>query len=70
MAIHKAWVSATYQMAKPSLVHFCANGSYVIDRRSMEFERQKRDVFYRLSYLAKVETKETVVGRTFGCSRI
>ena len=67
--IRKAWVSATYQMAKPSLVHFCANGKYVMDRKSPELEKQKRNVFYRLSYLAKVETKETVEGRTFGCSR-
>ena len=56
-------------MAKPSLVHFCTNGKYVMDRKSPGLEKQKRNVFYRLSYLAKVETKETVEGRTFGCSR-
>lgn len=67
--IRKAWVSATYQLANPTLVHFCEDGKYVMDRKSPELGKQKRDVFYRLSYLAKVETKETVEGRVFGCSR-
>ena len=67
--IRKAWVSATYRMAKPYLVHCCDDGKYVMDRKSPELEKQKRDVFYILSYLAKVETKETVEGRVFGCSR-
>ena len=67
--IRKAWVSATYQLANPALVHFCEDGKYVMDSKSPELGRQRRDVFYRLSYLVKVETKETVEGRGFGCSR-
>lgn len=57
----KAWASALglidVNHAK-RLVHFPANSSYFIDRNSELFEKQYEDLFYRTSYLAKVETKE------------
>lgn len=67
--ICKAWLSATLGMASPSLVEFCENGVYLLDRGSPEYHKQKSDLFYRLSYLAKTYTKENVSGRKFGCSR-
>ncbi|MDF1781176.1 MAG: inovirus Gp2 family protein [Alcanivoracaceae bacterium] len=67
--ICKAWMSATYEVANPSLVHFCENGTYVLDRSSPQFLQQKSELVYRLSYLAKVYSKETVLGRKFGASR-
>lgn len=59
--VMKAWASALglidVNHAK-RLVHFPANSSYFIDRNSELFEKQYEDLFYRTSYLAKVETKE------------
>ena len=59
--VQKAWSSALglidVNHAK-RLVHFPANSSYFIDRNSELFERQYEDLFYRTSYLAKVETKD------------
>lgn len=59
--VQKAWSSALglidVNHAK-RLVHFPANSSYFIDRNSESFGKQYEDLFYRTSYLAKVETKE------------
>lgn len=68
----KAWASALglidVNHAK-RLVHFPTNPSYFIDRNSSSFESQYEDLFYRASYLAKIETKEYGSRQhNFGCS--
>ena len=59
--VMKAWASALglvdVNHAK-RLVHFPANPSYFIDRNSSVFEKQYEELFHRVSYFAKVETKE------------
>lgn len=70
--IRKAWASALcsdFETAKPA-VHFPRNGSYELDKNSEEFNEQYNSLFRRISYFAKVSTKnygEYV--KHFGCSR-
>ncbi|GAB6263410.1 inovirus Gp2 family protein [Photobacterium sp. R1] len=71
--IIEAWQSALevdFYMAR-NLVHFPNNPAYRLNLRSNEFFEVKNRLFYRLSYLAKVDTKIRGRGkRSFGTSRI
>jgi hypothetical protein len=66
-----AWASALgcdYEDAQ-RLVHFPENSGYYVHRHHDEFEQEFCDVFYRTSYLAKINTKEYGnKERSFGCS--
>ncbi|WP_017006348.1 inovirus Gp2 family protein [Enterovibrio norvegicus] len=71
--IIEAWQSALnvdFYMAR-NLVHFPSNPVYRLNVRSNDFFRVKNDLFYRLSYLAKIDTKARGRGnRRFGTSKI
>ncbi|ORT49517.1 hypothetical protein ST37_14065 [Vibrio sp. qd031] len=52
------------------LVHFSKNGRYHLNENSRDFNKQYADLFYRLSYLAKKDTKHNGERkRNFGCSQ-
>lgn len=68
----KAWASALDCEADDArrLVHFPDSCEYRLNRTSASFEYDFRGIFYRASYLAKLDTKEYGTGsRSFGCSR-
>lgn len=70
--IRMAWASALNLNLEDTsgLVHFPKNPTYDLDVNDPEFNIQYADVFYRLSYFAKVETKRFGNGsNSFGCSR-
>lgn len=63
--IREAWVSALgmdYHNTD-GLVHFTKNGGYYLHQSKPEFTCQYENLFYRLSYLAKKETKHYGEGR-------
>lgn len=67
-----AWASALNCRHDQAVgaVHFLENGVYKIDRNSPGYVQQFQNVFYRLSYFAKKETKEYGDrSNSFGCSR-
>lgn len=70
--ILSAWASALGMSMEHvvGLVHFPDNPVYSLDRNDMAFTDQYNAVFRRLSYFAKVETKQYGDrSRHFGCSR-
>ncbi len=70
--IKRAWASALRRLPEHmlGLVHFPINPLYSLNTNSYDFERTKADLFRRLSYFAKLETKEYGTGsRSFGCSQ-
>lgn len=70
--IQKAWASALKIPMDEviGLVHFPENPLYVLDRNSPDFQYQYADLFKRLSYFAKDDTKHYGDGRNnFGSSR-
>lgn len=73
MRIMAAWISALGIPRDESvgLVHFPAKRVYRIDANSDGFFFQVSDLFKRLSYLAKADTKQYGdASKSFGCSRI
>lgn len=71
--IVSAWASALGLSVKQAagLVHFPKNPVYSVDSNAEAFSEQYKDVFRRLSYFAKVETKQYGDrSRHFGCSLI
>ncbi len=70
--IRKAWASALRIDAQmfASLVHVPDNPIYYLDSNAQDFAQVVDDLMYRVSYLAKKETKQYGDGfRSFGCSR-
>lgn len=70
--IMKAWGTAIGLSIEESadLVHFPKNPIYYLDSNKATFHDQLAELFYRASYLAKVETKEYgTKERSFGRSR-
>lgn len=70
--ISSAWASALGLSMEQAggLVHFPDNPVYSVNRNAVAFAQQYSAVFERLSYFAKVETKQYGdCGRHFGCSR-
>ncbi|KMV31193.1 hypothetical protein AB733_06595 [Photobacterium swingsii] len=66
-----AWASALKyrHVGSDGLVHFSKNHSYYVNKRSIDFTKEYNDLFHRISYLAKKETKHYGEGyRCFGCS--
>lgn len=66
-----AWASALglESHIANGLVHFTKNGGYYLMDGKPEFSQQYRDLFYRISYLAKKDTKHYGEGyRCFGTS--
>lgn len=71
--IMDAWASALgiWSGSVGGLVHFPDNHTYQLDINDPDFYFQRADLFYRLSYLAKADTKHFGSGKhNFGCSRI
>lgn len=71
VCVIKAWLKAlNLDEQKPNgLVHFPSNPIYLINKNSESFCKELSDVFYRLSYLSKFETKEiNSSSRSFGYS--
>lgn len=70
--VRLAWASAL-GMDGPSalrLVHFPKNPVYSLDVNALDFDRAFGEVFHRLSYLAKADSKQYGEHlRHFGCSR-
>ena len=69
--IQKAWASAlssdVFQSGR--LVHFAKNGTYIVKVNSPTYIQDLDNLFHRISYFAKVDTK--VYGnrmKSFGCS--
>ncbi|WP_371874335.1 inovirus Gp2 family protein [Shewanella algae] len=71
--IHKAWASATntpIELMQGS-IHIPENAQYQLLRSSPEFQSVFNDLFRRLSYFSKIDTKEYGDrSRHFGCSRV
>lgn len=70
--IVRAWASALgcYPEEVYRAVHFPKNCVYKIDRNSLDYNDQFQEVFRRLSYFAKADTKHYDDGSNwFGCSR-
>jgi hypothetical protein len=70
--ITEAWASSLsmdFHEAK-KLVHFPRNPLYYLNTKSSNFSVVYKQLFYRLSYFAKIETKLYGDGcKNFGCSR-
>ena len=69
--IRAAWAIATGQnfCAIDRLVHFPKNAEYQLIRKSSDYQQQVQNLFYRVSYFAKAETKVFgICQRTFGTS--
>ncbi|MAD75682.1 MAG: hypothetical protein CML20_13000 [Rheinheimera sp.] len=69
--IRKAWASTLRRLPEEilGLVHFPANPTYSVNVNSPDFWAMKTDLFRRLSYFAKLDTKEYGIhSRSFGCS--
>ena len=72
--IKRAWASALgidiEAIQSRGLVHFPQNGTYKLDGNSPEQNWQFEELFYRVSYFAKADTKPYCNGsHHFGCSR-
>lgn len=70
--IRKAWASTLRRLPEVilGLVHFPTNPTYSLNVNTHDFMAIKADLFRRLSYFAKLETKEYGTGsRSFGCSQ-
>jgi plasmid rolling circle replication initiator protein Rep len=73
--ISQAWASALkvdyIDVVRLGLVHFCKNGCYWLDKNSASYNTNKSELFFRISYLAKLHTKYYGDHQnSFGCSRI
>uniref|UniRef100_Q0HVU5 YagK/YfjJ C-terminal domain-containing protein n=1 Tax=Shewanella sp. (strain MR-7) TaxID=60481 RepID=Q0HVU5_SHESR len=71
--IHKAWASALRLDISHAqgLIHFPENAQYLLCRNQPNFDSIYQDLFKRLSYFAKTDTKIYGNGNhNFGCSRI
>lgn len=71
--IRSAWASAVGIQTSElrGLVHFAKNGGYRLDANSCRFEEEYGKLFERVSYFAKVKSKEYGIRvRSFGCSRV
>ncbi|HHX8669143.1 TPA: inovirus Gp2 family protein [Vibrio alginolyticus] len=73
--LYRAWTSALmYENPEDvmSLIHVPSDTPYYhLDRNSSEYPQQCNDVFRRLSYLAKYETKQYGSrSKNFSCSRV
>jgi hypothetical protein len=71
--IHKAWASATETLINlvPGSIHIPANAQYHLIRNHPEIEFMFQDLFRRISYFAKTDTKVFGDGsRHYGCSRV
>jgi len=69
--IKTAWAIATGQnyTSVDRLVHFPNNAEYRLKRLSVDFQQQLHNLFYRVSYFAKAESKAFgICQRTFGTS--
>ncbi|MEQ3513522.1 inovirus Gp2 family protein [Pseudoalteromonas sp. BZB3] len=67
-----AWASAlkVFAVDIQTLVHFPNNPTYFINANCTQFTEQFNALFHRVSYFAKVRTKQFGEGhRTFGCSQ-
>ncbi len=70
--IVQAWASAVGATPEQVIgsVHFSRNGVYFLNVNSPDYVQQYANLFYRLSYMAKAETKCYGDSRNaFGCSR-
>jgi hypothetical protein len=70
--IKQAWASALSipEINSDGLVHIPDNPTYKLDINASNFSQVYADVFYRLSYLAKLDTKDYGNhSRSFGCSQ-
>jgi hypothetical protein len=70
--IKKAWASAlgVELWEIDGAVHFSDNPTYMVDKNKPDYKERYEELFYRLSYFAKLDTK--VYGdssKNFGCSR-
>ncbi|EJG0684203.1 inovirus Gp2 family protein [Vibrio parahaemolyticus] len=54
--IKQAWCSAIKQ-EKPALVHFCQNGVYRLNLKASDIEQSKNELFKRVCYFAKPNSK-------------
>ncbi|MGI2065300.1 inovirus Gp2 family protein [Shewanella sp. MF08487] len=71
--IHKAWASALRLdiFNAQGLIHFPVNAQYLLCRNQADFTYIYQDLFKRLSYFAKTDTKIYGNGNhNFGCSRV
>ncbi|WP_107947279.1 inovirus Gp2 family protein [Shewanella baltica] len=71
--IHKAWASALRLdiFNAQGLIHFPENAQYLLCRNQADFTYIYQDLFKRLSYFAKTDTKIYGNGNhNFGCSRL
>ena len=71
--IHKAWASALRLdiFNAQGLLHFPENAQYLLCRNQADFTYIYQDLFKRLSYFAKTDTKIYGNGNhNFGCSRV
>lgn len=71
--IHKAWASALRLdiFNAQGLIHFPENAQYLLCRNQADFTYIYQDLFKRLSYFAKTDTKIYGNGNhNFGCSRV
>ena len=69
--IKKAWARALrYHIDDiDGLVHFPKNNTYSVNKNGNSYQDELNALFYRISYLAKVDTKVfNRAGRSFGCS--
>ncbi|MFN3901885.1 MAG: inovirus Gp2 family protein [Alishewanella aestuarii] len=69
--IKTAWAIATGQnyTSVDRLIHFPNNPEYRLIRLSEDYQQQLQNLFYRVSYFAKAESKVFGIGqRTFGTS--
>lgn len=69
--VEQAWATALglNVLNVKGLVDFPDNRDYIVNRHSKDFLQQLTNLFYRVSYLAKEETKEYCDGsRHFSCS--
>ncbi|SEA10912.1 inovirus Gp2 family protein [Alkalimonas amylolytica] len=70
--IKLAWSIAVNQSLQSAarLVHFPQNAEYRLHRNSADFTQQVEELFYRVSYFAKADTKVFGIGqRSFGASK-
>ncbi|WP_416236709.1 YagK/YfjJ domain-containing protein [Vibrio owensii] len=73
--LYRAWASAlAYEEAEDvvSLIHIPSNTPYYhLDRNASNYVHQCNEVFRRLSYLAKFDTKQYGTrSKNFSCSRV
>ncbi|MEZ9494936.1 inovirus Gp2 family protein [Vibrio splendidus] len=72
--IRNAWkrsVSACYEGTERAMVHFPTQGVYSVSNKNETKEQVKNRVFYRMSYLAKLRSKNYGDSKkNFGASRV